>query len=230
MSVPAIDSRCLALIGGLGPGATVHYYREIVAALEKAGRTPRLLIAHADVGRVFSYAGAKDFAGLAAYLASFIETMAGGGAEFAAMVAVTPHICAPQLAARSPVPLIDMLTETEAVVRERGYRRLAVLGTRFSVESRLFGRLGDVEIALPQPGEIERIHAIYTRIVAGHVDLSEIDEMRTIAGRLIARDRTEAVLLAGTDLSPLFSEAHCDFPIVDCARVHIGAIARRMLG
>ena len=37
----------LGLIGGLGPGATVHYYRELVKA--QAGE---LLIVHADMDRV----------------------------------------------------------------------------------------------------------------------------------------------------------------------------------
>ena len=27
------EARCLGLIGGLGPGATVHYYRELITAL-----------------------------------------------------------------------------------------------------------------------------------------------------------------------------------------------------
>ena len=29
--------RCLGLIGGLGPGATVHYYRELIAGHERRG-------------------------------------------------------------------------------------------------------------------------------------------------------------------------------------------------
>ena len=43
------DARRLGLIGGLGPNATVYYYRGLLAAHEAAGRTARMLIAHADV-------------------------------------------------------------------------------------------------------------------------------------------------------------------------------------
>ena len=53
------EARCLGLIGGLGPGATIHYYRELIAAHQAQGRIPRLLIAHADVNRALALAGAE---------------------------------------------------------------------------------------------------------------------------------------------------------------------------
>ena len=114
MSDAAKPGRCLGLIGGLGPGATVHYYRELIAGHERRGRVPRLLIAHADIHRVYAAVIAKDFDGLARYLAGLTGSMAAGGAEFSAIVAATPHICASQLEAISPLPLINMLTEVRA--------------------------------------------------------------------------------------------------------------------
>ena len=81
------EARCLGLIGGLGPGATVHYYRELIAALEKQDRVPRMLIAHADYQHVYATVTAKDFDGLARYFAGLIASMAAGGAELSAIVA-----------------------------------------------------------------------------------------------------------------------------------------------
>ena len=91
MSTAAQEGRCLGLIGGLGLGATVHYYRALVSAHEKAARVPRLLIAHADVQRVYAAVTAKDFNGLARYLAQLVTQLAAGGAEVTAIVAATPH-------------------------------------------------------------------------------------------------------------------------------------------
>ena len=111
------EGRCLGLIGGLGTGATVHYYRELVVAHEKLARIPRLLIAHADVQRVYAAVTAKDFDGLARYLAGLVTQLAAGGAEVTAIVAATPHICADQLLSLSPLPLVNMLTEVASAVR-----------------------------------------------------------------------------------------------------------------
>ena len=62
------EGRCLGLVGGLGSGATVYYYRGLLAAHEAAGQTARLLIAHADVNRVRGFLENGDRAGLAGHL------------------------------------------------------------------------------------------------------------------------------------------------------------------
>ena len=229
MSYAGKAGRCLGLIGGLGPGATVHYYRELIAAHERHGRVARLLIAHADIQRVYAAVTAKDFDGLATYLAGLIAIMAAGGAEFAAIVAATPHICAAQLAAISPLPLINMLTEVQQAVSARGLKRVALLGTHFTIETRMFGCLGSIETVTPETDEIERIHLIYKDFVEGRGSDAQAEELRKIARTFVTRDRAQSVLIAGTDLSMVFTESNAGFPMIDCARVHIDAIVRRML-
>ena len=220
-------SRCLGLVGGLGPAATVFYYRALVAALEKEERAPRLLIAHADIGRVYEIVSAKDYDALAQYLAGLIKEMAAGGAEFSAIVAATPHICAPQLAKLSPLPLIDMIDAVADVLRARNLQRVALLGTRFTLESRMFGRLDEVA-TMPKPEEIDRVHTIYTEVVAGRGSAALLDELKKFARLFVERDGAQAVLIAGTDLSPLLGETALGVPSLDCSRIHIDAIARQM--
>ena len=223
------EARCLGLIGGLGPGATVLYYRELIAAIEKRACVPRLLIAHADFNKVYAAVTAKDYDALAKYLAGLIADMAKGGAEFTAIVAATPHICAPQLVALSPLPLVNMSSEVAAAVRARGLKRVALLGTRFTVETRMFGSLGDIEVVMPQPDEIDQIHRIYMDIVAGRGTEAQNDELRGLARKFLARDGAQSVLLAGTDLSITLNEGNAGFPATDCVRVHIDAIVKRLL-
>ena len=229
MNATAKEGRCLGLIGGLGPGATVHYYRELVAAHEKQARTPRLLMTHADVQRVYAAVTAKDFDGLARYLAGLVTQLAAGGAEVTAIVAATPHICADRLVSLSPLPLVNMLTEVASAVRGRGLKRIALLGTRFTIETRMFGCMHDIEVVMPPADEIDRIHRIYTDFVSGRGSDTQADELRKLAQTFVTRDGAQAVLIAGTDLSPVFTEINAGFPMIDCAGVHIDAIVRRLL-
>jgi aspartate racemase len=227
--MPSNEGRVLGLIGGLGPFATVHYYRELVRAHEKLGRIPRLLIAHADVDYGRGFVERKDLDGLARYLADFAKEMAAGGAEVTAFVAITPHICVQQFVPLSPLPLIDMVSEVADAVRRQGLRRIAMLGTRFTIESRMFGRLGDVEVVMPKPDEIDFIHTAYLDMVAERHTAEQVDGLRRIAHTLINRDGAETVLLAGTDLMMEFDASNIDFPSLDCAAVHIEAITKRLL-
>jgi aspartate racemase len=221
--------RCLGLVGGLGPGATVHYYRELVAAHERQGRSLRILIAHADIDRVYAAVNAGDFEGLARYFAGLIADMAAGGAEFTAIVAATAHICARELAALSRLPLINMLTEVRQAVDAQGLRRVGLLGTRFTIETRMFGCLEGIETIMPETGVIEAIHDLYKEFVEGRGSDAKADELRKIAREFVARGGAQSVLIAGTDLSNVFTDSNAGFPMIDCARVHIDAIVRQLL-
>ena len=71
----------VGIVGGLGVGATVHYYEKITAACKARGVMPDLAIVHADVdkGQGFVREGRLD--ALADYLAAFIERLGRAGAQ-----------------------------------------------------------------------------------------------------------------------------------------------------
>jgi aspartate racemase len=187
-----------------------------------------MLIAHADVdhGRPLAEAGKLDE--LARYLNGFIDATAAGGAEMAAIVAVTPHICSAQLLPLLRIPLIDMVSVVADEVRARGLKRIALLGTRSTVQSRMFGRLG-VEVVVPRPEEIDAINTAYLDVVYDRNTSATLDRLREVARTLMKRDGAESVLLAGTDLSMVMNEADAGFPTIDCAGVHVREITRRLL-
>jgi aspartate racemase len=224
------EARCLGLVGGLGPGATIHYYRELIAAHTAQGCVPRLLIVHADLDRVLGAVKAGDLAGLAQYLGGLTRQLAEAGAELAAIAAITPHICAPNLVRLSPLPLIDLVEAVARAIETRGLRRVALFGTRVTVETGMFGRLGEVTVVAPEPDELGAIHDTYLQIVrAGRGTEEHYETLRRIAHRLCERDQAEAIVLAGTELSLLFDEANTDFPAIDCTRVHLDAIMGRLI-
>src|SRR5262245_24657558 len=114
------EGRLLGLVGGLGPNATVYYYNRLIAAHKAQGRVARMLIAHADVDHGRPLAEAGKLNELARYLNGFIDATAGGGAEMAAIVAVTPHICSAQLMPMLKIPLIDMVSTVADAIKVRG--------------------------------------------------------------------------------------------------------------
>jgi aspartate racemase len=222
------EGRLLGLVGGLGPNATVYYYNGLIAAHKAQGCVARMLIAHADVdyGRPLAEAGRLDE--LARYLNGFIDQMAAGGAEMAAIVAVTPHICSAELLPLLKIPLIDMVSTVAEAIHARGLERIALFGTRSTVQSKMFGRLG-VDVVMPQPDEIEAINTAYLEVVYDRSTPATLNRLRELAHTLMRRDGAEAVLLAGTDLSMVMNEENAGFPTLDCAGVHVGEITKRLL-
>jgi aspartate racemase len=207
--------RKLGLIGGLGPGATIHYYQELVKA--QAGE---MLIVHADMNRVLADVQRGDRVGLADYFARLIDRLGRGGADVSAISAITPHICIRELEKITPVPLVNIVEEVAKEIRSRGYRRVALFGTRFVVESRMYGMLDGIDVLVPD--QVDEIHAAYMQTVEGGTDA------RGVLTRIAKTLPVDAIVLAGTDLSLIFNETNTDFPHVDCAGVHIRAIMRSL--
>ncbi|MGI9426846.1 MAG: aspartate/glutamate racemase family protein [Hyphomicrobiaceae bacterium] len=223
------DSRHFGLIGGLGVGATVLYYQGITAACTARHIIPRITIAHADAPSALALVQAGRIEGLADYLSAFISEASAAGAEFVAIPAITPHICRAELKARVTVPLVDLLDVTARCLRERRLNRVALFGTKFTIDSSLFGALGEFDVVRPCDGDVEEIHRIYLELATrGHCAPDDEARLREIAGTLCRREGVEAIVLAGTDLNLIFDETNAGFPAVDCAAVHIAAIVDQM--
>jgi len=217
----------IGIVGGLGVDATVHYYEKITAACKARGVVPDLSIVHADVdtGQNLIRAGKLDE--LAKYIAGFIERLKRTGAQLAVLPAVTPHICIKELAPILPIPLINIVEVLSAELVRRRIKRVALLGSIFTVQGSLWGQLAGIDIVKPAPDEIAFIGAAYQRILDGKSEPADADGFRRIARSLQDRG-AETILIAGTDLVVLFNEETAGFPCIDVARLHIDAIVERL--
>ena len=221
--------RKFGLVAGLGMGAGIFYYRSLVKAHLTRGVSPSILMVHADVRRVMGHATARETRELATYLTGLLGQLASGGAQISTIPAFSPQICAQELAEMTPLPLINLLDVIVAEVERRRLQRVAIFGARVTVETKLFGRLQNVDVVTPSRGEVDLLSNLYARIVEEEqASPEDYANLRTLAHTLIDRERLEAILLAGTDLSFVFNPENTDFPHLDGARRHIDAIMREL--
>jgi aspartate racemase len=221
--------RRFGLISGLGMGAGIFYYTSLVKAHLALGLSPSILMVHADVRRVMGHAAARQSRELATYLTGLLRQLANGGAQIGTIPAFSPQICAQELAEMSPLTLIDLLDVIVTEVERRRLQRVAIFGARVTVETKLFGRLQNVDVVTPSPQEVDLLSNIYVRIVEGErASEQECANLRDLAHTLIDRERLDAILLAGTDLSFVFDPENTDFPHLDGARTRINAIMDKL--
>jgi aspartate racemase len=153
------------------------------------------------------------------------------GAEVTAIPAVTPHFCVRELIATSPLPVFNIFEPLVQELAARAARRVAVFGTRFVMESALFGEVNEVEIIKSRPHEVDYIHNTYVELArTGEGSAEQHRNLTALAHTLIKRDGVDAIILAGTDLALLFNGTNTDFPYIDCAALHLQAILNELLG
>lgn len=224
-----VHPRTFGLVAGLGVGAAMFYYKALVDAHLALGLSPRLLMIHADVRYVMSKAAARETKELAEYLAGLLKQLALGGAEIASIPAFSPQVCAVELAAITPLPLISLLDAISAAVEKKRLSRVALFGARVTMDTQLFGRLSDIEVIMPTRDEVDLIADTYVRVVEeARASDEDFNLLRTLAHTLIERERLDGIVLAGTDLAFVFNPSNTDFPHVDGARVHVEAIMQQI--
>jgi len=226
LTLSGAGSPCLGLIGGLGVGATVNYYNALAKAHAERQRPLRLLMVHAHMPKVLGHVQTNQLEDLTDYFVTLIRQLKAGGADLAAVSAVTPHLCIDRLMAKSPLPLVNIL---QAVRESIGGKRVAVFGTRFVIETDLFGALQGKDTVRPAPSEVDRIHEAYSKTAArGEGSEEDRQTLTSLAQTLIQREGLEAIVFAGTDLALLFDQSNTTFPFIDCAQLHIDAIMKTM--
>jgi aspartate racemase len=224
----------VGMIGGLGPESTVDYYRRILEAWarEDPATAPSIVIDSLDVRRALSLVE-RDRPALIEYLLASLRRLAGAGVDFAVMTANTPHIVFDELAARSPVPLVSIVEVCAQEARRRGLGRLALLGTRFTMEGSFYptvcARYG---LAVVPPNEADRawVHERYVgQLLKGDFRDDTRRELISLVTRLRDEEGVDGVILGGTELPLLLSSpVIADLPALDTTALHVAAIVRRM--
>ena len=224
----------VGIVGGLGPESTIDYYRRILAAWEREDSTtaPSIVIDSLDVRRALRLVE-SDRPALTEYLLASLRRLAGAGVDFAAMTANTPHIVFDELMARSAVPLVSIVEVCAEEARRRGFRRLALLGTRFTMEAPFYpvvcGRYG---IAVVPPNDVDRawVHERYVgQLLKGEFRDDTRQEFISLVRRLRDEQRVDGIILGGTELPLLLSApVIADVPTLDTTALHVAAIVARL--
>lgn len=197
----------LGLIGGTSPESTAIYYREINRLIyEKTnGKAfPELTIESLNLNRVLTYCREERYAELTDYLLAAIQHLASCGAEFAALTANTLHLVFDDLAKRSPIPLVSIVDTVCEETVWRGFTRIGLLGTVFTMKEAFFKRPfleRGIQIITPTDSKMEWIHdRIIHELELGIVRDETTQGLLDRIDAMQKRDGIEAVILGCTEL------------------------------
>ena len=220
----------IGLIGGIGPAATVHYYRALVRTFDRAREKMSLTIVHADSRAMVGNMIAGKREAQADIFVRFTDQLKAGGCEAVALTSMGGHFCIGQFEPRSPLPVINAIPVLNRTFAEKGFKRVGILGTRAVMESGLYG-VSSTQVIAPPPEEMQRTHETYLAIAdAGMANDEQRSYLEHIASRLQRDHGAEAIVLGGTDLYVAFDRQSYDYEIIDCAIVHAQAIASAAMG
>src|SRR3954471_1666324 len=224
--------KIIGMIGGIGPESTIDYYKRLLDGTEKrnpSGPAPSIIINSIDLQKGLALLGTNQLSELAEYIVPEVMRLHDAGAEFGFLAANSPHIVFDDIARRSPIPLVSIVEATCAEAKARGFTKLGLLGTRFTMHGRfypdVFTREG-IELTVPTADEQDYIHDKYiNELIPGKFLPQTREGLLAIARSMRDEEGIQALILGGTELPLiLMDESALGLPFLDTTQIHVNAI------
>lgn len=131
------------------------------------------------------------------------------------------------------IPLLHIADATAEAITHAKYRRVGLLGTRFTMEQDFYrDRLQQrhaIDVLIPDESDRIEIHRIiYDELCLGVVSPQSRARYRLVMSQLVERG-AEAIILGCTEISLLVNEADSSVPLFDTTRLHAIGAARLAL-
>jgi aspartate racemase len=224
-----VAMRRVGLLGGMSWESTALYYRLLNEDVrERLGgfHSARLVMASVDFAEVEAMQVASDWDAAGALLAAEARRLEAAGAECLVLCTNTMHKVAGAIEAAVGIPLLHLADVTADAVRAAGLDRVALLGTRFTMEQPFYAdrlRSHGLDVLVPAGDDLTLVHAvIYDELVVGVVReesrAAYVDVVRGLVGRGVG-----GVVLGCTEIELLLGPDDVDVPVFATTRLHARA-------
>ena len=174
-----------------------------------------------------------DWRGVGELMLASAEKLAAIGADFLICPDNTIHQALEHVLPRSPRPWLHIAEIAAAEAEARGFRRVAITGTRWLTDSAVYpDKLAARGIAVvrPTPDERDEINRIIMdELVYGVFKPESVEFFQRVIARL-ENEGAEAVVLGCTEIPLIIDDGNSPLPTLDATRLLARAALNRALG
>lgn len=234
--VGSTGMQTIGLIGGMSWESTALYYKLINERVRdrmgKLHSAPLLMYSYDfEAIKQMQYAGRWTEA--AASLADVARRLEGAGARAIVLCTNTMHKLAPAIMSNVTVPFIHLGDATAQRIRAKGYRRVGLLGTKFTMEEDFYVnrlRAHDLDVLVPPAdarADVNRI--IYDELCLGVVADPSRRRYRDVMAALVAAG-AECIVLGCTEITMLVGPDDTSVETFDTTAIHAETAADFAIG
>jgi len=211
--------KLIGLLGGMSPESTAIYYSALNRLVQQrlgGQHSARVLLYSVDFDEIAVAQHAGDWDRTTEILVEAARSLERGGADFALLGTNTMHKVFDEVQGAVAIPFLHVVDAAGERIRAAGHRRVALLGTRFTMEqdfyrSRLDDRFG-IEAMVPDAPDREAIHrVIYEELCRGQIREDSRREYVRIIQRL-GELGAEGVILGCTEIGMLIRPEDSPIP------------------
>lgn len=224
-------TRHIGIVACSAEGAALCYRTICAEGAEVVGPHdhPEISLHTHSLAQYVKHLDRGDWEGVGELMLSSAEKLAGAGADFLICPDNTIHQAMDYVAPRSPLPWLHIAEVVADEAAGRGFRRLALTGTRWLVESEVYPdklTARGIEYLRPDAAEREDIQRIIMdELVYGIFSDEAVERFREIIGRM--KDAgADAVVLGCTEIPLIMNDGNSPLPTLDSTRLLARAALR----
>ena len=219
--------KTIGLIGGMSWESSAVYYDLLNKKVRKelgGFHSCKNIMLTVDFAEIETLQHQGEWKKLDNMMVKVANQLEAAGADVIVLCTNTMHLCGPAIVKGISVPFLHIAEATGMAIQEKGLKKVALLGTRFTMEkdfykSYIFEHFG-IEVIIPEPDEIEEVHRIiYKELVHGKFRDDSRRVYKKIIGHLEQRG-AEGVILGCTEIPLLISDSDVNIPTFDTTTIH----------
>ncbi len=228
--------KTIGMIGGMSWESSIEYYRIINQAVrDTLGglHSAKSIMVSVEFAEIEALQHQSRWDALAAIMIDAARSLERGGADFVIICTNTMHKLYDQVQTAIEIPMLNIADATAARIKADGIDRIALLGTRFTMEEDFYkGRLTDrfgLDVITPAEDEREIVHrVIYDELCAGIINPDSKQHYAAIIKRLIAAG-ARGIILGCTEIGLLVKPEDSAVALYDTTEIHAREAVRYAL-
>ena len=228
--------KTIGLIGGMSWESSAEYYRIMNQTVqERVGglHSAQCILYSFDFQEIEQLQHQGKWEQLTELMIRAAQRLEEAGAELLIICTNTMHKMADEVQRSVAIPLVHIADATAKAIRERGLERIALLGTRFTMEEDFYKKRlqekHELAVLIPSESDREMIdHVIYHELCCGIMHQSSKEKFKAII-RVLASNGAEGVILGCTEIPLLISQQDAEIPLFDTTKIHAQAAVEMAL-
>jgi aspartate racemase len=218
--------KTLGLIGGMSWFSTAVYYKTINQLInEKLGgiNSAKLILYSLNFNDYKALQDKDDWKQIEIMFSDMAVKLENAGADCLVMCTNTPHLIADRIMQKIKIPLIHIAVETAKEIVRQKITKVALLGTKFTMENSFFidklTKMG-IEPIIPEIGDRNFIHASIMNEFTKGIYTEETKKKYLDIIEKLSKAGAQGIIFGCTEISLLINPSECNVTIFDTTTIH----------
>ena len=218
--------KTIGILGGMSWESTVVYYTKINQYVKETigpEHSAKILLYSFDYHELEVLLEENDWTNIESRLINEAKALETMGADCLMLGANTMHIAAHKVEQALKIPLIHIVKATRDAIKNKGMKKVLLLGTMYTMRSDLYPNLfkeEGIEVITPSKRDQASLHRIiYQELIKG--DFLDSSKQKVLG--MIDQERVDGVILGCTEIPLLIKQSDCQVPLFDTLELHVKA-------